>query len=92
MTSNAIRGIRRKKSTLSEVKVAVVGAPAVGKSGLKIDLVMTQKMALLMTSAWFLFLHGIGTSDTRHIFSPEKQRSINVSVLFKSSSHPMNNS
>nr|CAD7611934.1 unnamed protein product [Timema genevievae] len=33
MTSNAIRGIRRKKSTLSEVKVAVVGAPAVGKSG-----------------------------------------------------------
>nr|CAD7570105.1 unnamed protein product [Timema californicum] len=32
MTSNAIRGIRRKKSTLSEVKVAVVGAPAVGKS------------------------------------------------------------
>jgi len=33
MTSNAIRGIRRKKSTLSEVKVAVIGAPAVGKSG-----------------------------------------------------------
>nr|CAD7454235.1 unnamed protein product [Timema tahoe] len=50
MTSNAIRGIRRKKSTLSEVKVAVVGAPAVGKSVLKIDLVMTQKIALLMTN------------------------------------------
>lgn len=33
MTSNAIRGIRRKKSSLSEVKVAVLGAPAVGKSG-----------------------------------------------------------
>lgn len=33
MTSNAIRGIRRKKSSLSEVKVAVVGAPGVGKSG-----------------------------------------------------------
>ena len=33
MTSNAIRGIRRKKSTLSEVKVAVIGAPGVGKSG-----------------------------------------------------------
>ena len=33
MTSNAIRGIRRKKSSLSEVKVAVIGAPAVGKSG-----------------------------------------------------------
>ncbi|XP_023710974.1 ras-related and estrogen-regulated growth inhibitor isoform X2 [Cryptotermes secundus] len=32
MTSNAIRGIRRKKSSLSEVKVAVIGAPAVGKS------------------------------------------------------------
>lgn len=27
------KGIRRKKSTLSEVKVAVVGAPGVGKSG-----------------------------------------------------------
>lgn len=33
MTSNAIRGIRRKKSSLSEVKVAVIGAPGVGKSG-----------------------------------------------------------
>lgn len=27
------RGIRRKKSTLSEVKVAVVGLSSVGKSG-----------------------------------------------------------
>lgn len=27
------RGIRRKKSSLSEVKVAVLGAPTVGKSG-----------------------------------------------------------
>lgn len=33
MTSNAIRGIRRKKSSLSEVKIAVLGAPGVGKSG-----------------------------------------------------------
>lgn len=33
MTSNAIRGIRRKKSTLCEIKVAVIGAPGVGKSG-----------------------------------------------------------
>ncbi|XP_071868586.1 ras-related and estrogen-regulated growth inhibitor isoform X4 [Bombus fervidus] len=32
MTSNAIRGIRRKKSSLCEVKVAVIGAPGVGKS------------------------------------------------------------
>lgn len=36
MTSNAIRGIRRKKSSLSEVKVAVLGAPAVGKSALTV--------------------------------------------------------
>ncbi|XP_063228040.1 ras-related and estrogen-regulated growth inhibitor [Bacillus rossius redtenbacheri] len=36
MSSNAIRGIRRKKSSLSEVKVAVVGAPAVGKSALTV--------------------------------------------------------
>ncbi|XP_046666964.1 ras-related and estrogen-regulated growth inhibitor [Homalodisca vitripennis] len=36
MTSNAIRGIRRKKSSLSEVKVAVVGAPGVGKSALTV--------------------------------------------------------
>lgn len=27
------KGIRRKKSSLSEVKVAVLGAPGVGKSG-----------------------------------------------------------
>jgi len=33
MTTNAIRGIRRKKSSLSEVKLAVIGAPSVGKSG-----------------------------------------------------------
>ncbi|XP_076036175.1 ras-related and estrogen-regulated growth inhibitor isoform X2 [Oratosquilla oratoria] len=32
MTSNAIRGMRRKKSSLSEVKIAVLGAPGVGKS------------------------------------------------------------
>ncbi|XP_054275821.1 ras-related and estrogen-regulated growth inhibitor-like [Macrosteles quadrilineatus] len=36
MTSNAIRGIRRKKSSLSEVKVVVVGAPGVGKSALTV--------------------------------------------------------
>ncbi|KAI5640380.1 ras family domain-containing protein [Phthorimaea operculella] len=30
------RGIRRKKSSLSEVKVAIVGAPAVGKSALTV--------------------------------------------------------
>ena len=29
----AIRQARRKKSSLSEVKIAVVGAPGVGKSG-----------------------------------------------------------
>uniref|UniRef100_A0A8D8W2L9 small monomeric GTPase n=1 Tax=Cacopsylla melanoneura TaxID=428564 RepID=A0A8D8W2L9_9HEMI len=34
MTSNAIRGLRRKKSGLSEVKVAVIGAPGVGKRAL----------------------------------------------------------
>ena len=28
--------VRRKKSTLSEVKLAVIGAPGVGKSGLLI--------------------------------------------------------
>lgn len=33
MSSSGIRGIRRKKSSLGEVKVAVVGAPGVGKSG-----------------------------------------------------------
>ncbi|BET00187.1 Miro-like protein [Nesidiocoris tenuis] len=36
MTSNAIRGIRRKKSSLQEVKVAVVGAPGVGKSAITV--------------------------------------------------------
>lgn len=29
------KGIRRKKSSLAEVKVAVIGAPSVGKSGKK---------------------------------------------------------
>lgn len=34
MSSGAgIRGIRRKKSSLSEVKIAIIGAPGVGKSG-----------------------------------------------------------
>ena len=33
MNSSPIRGIRRKKSLLSEIKVLVVGAPGVGKSG-----------------------------------------------------------
>lgn len=36
MTTNAIRGMRRKKSTLAEVKVAVIGAPGVGKSALTV--------------------------------------------------------
>ncbi|XP_071439829.1 ras-related and estrogen-regulated growth inhibitor [Hetaerina americana] len=36
MSSNAIRAIRRKKSTLSEVRVAVVGGPSVGKSALTV--------------------------------------------------------
>ena len=30
------RQVRRKKSSLSEVKIAVVGAPGVGKSGMKV--------------------------------------------------------
>lgn len=34
MASTGIRGIRRKKSSLGEVKVAVIGAPGVGKSGI----------------------------------------------------------
>lgn len=34
MSSNAIRGMRRKKSGLCEVKIAVIGAPGVGKSGM----------------------------------------------------------
>ncbi|XP_064490301.1 ras-related and estrogen-regulated growth inhibitor-like [Ornithodoros turicata] len=34
MSTNAIRGIRRKKSSLSEVKIAVLGASGVGKSAL----------------------------------------------------------
>ncbi|XP_047114477.1 ras-related and estrogen-regulated growth inhibitor [Schistocerca piceifrons] len=36
MNSNAIRGIRRKKSSLCEVKIAVLGAAAVGKSALSV--------------------------------------------------------
>ncbi len=33
MSSNVVRGIRRKKSSLTEVKIAIIGAPGVGKSG-----------------------------------------------------------
>lgn len=36
MSTNTVRGIRRKKSSLSEVKIAVLGAPAVGKSALTV--------------------------------------------------------
>lgn len=32
------RGIRRKKSSLSEVKIAVIGAQGVGKSGMFIKM------------------------------------------------------
>ena len=32
-SSTSIRSIRRKKSTLTEVKIAILGAPGVGKSG-----------------------------------------------------------
>ncbi|XP_014487065.1 PREDICTED: ras-related and estrogen-regulated growth inhibitor isoform X2 [Dinoponera quadriceps] len=42
MTSNAIRGIRRKKSSLCEVKVAVIGAPGVGKSDVQIQCALTS--------------------------------------------------
>ncbi|KAF2367594.1 Small GTPase superfamily [Trinorchestia longiramus] len=34
MSSSGMRGIRRKKSSMAEVKIAVVGAPSVGKSAL----------------------------------------------------------
>ena len=33
MSGSGMRGIRRKKSSMSEVKIAVIGAPGVGKSG-----------------------------------------------------------
>ncbi|TRY73804.1 hypothetical protein TCAL_09123 [Tigriopus californicus] len=35
-SSSGIRGIRRKKSSLSEVKIAIIGAPGVGKSALAV--------------------------------------------------------
>lgn len=34
MSSSGMRGIRRKKSSMTEVKIAVIGAPGVGKSAL----------------------------------------------------------
>lgn len=34
--ANTIRGIRRKKSSLSEVKIAVLGASGVGKTALTV--------------------------------------------------------
>ncbi|XP_018026801.1 ras-related and estrogen-regulated growth inhibitor-like [Hyalella azteca] len=34
MSSSGMRGIRRKKSAVAEVKIAVIGAPSVGKSAL----------------------------------------------------------
>ena len=35
-TSSGIRGIRRKKSSLSEVKIGIIGSPGVGKSALAV--------------------------------------------------------
>ena len=35
-TGSGIRGIRRKKSSLSEVKIGIIGSPGVGKSALAV--------------------------------------------------------
>lgn len=56
MTSNAIRGIRRKKSSLSEVKVAVIGAPGVGKSGKWTVSIKKNACTEEMHIPWFLFV------------------------------------
>lgn len=44
------KGIRRKKSSLSEVKVAVVGAPSVGKSGKPLSIFFCTLLLLLTFS------------------------------------------
>ena len=49
------RGIRRKKSTLTELKIAVVGAPSVGKSGMFLSydcgqIILTQRKGKNLTN------------------------------------------
>lgn len=58
------RGIRRKKSSLSEVKVAVLGAQSVGKSGKDmwpLENILTTDICL---SASILFVHSSIPSAT----------------------------
>lgn len=43
------RGIRRKKSSLTELKIAVVGSPGVGKSG-KINICVAKNKIELQCS------------------------------------------
>ena len=66
-SSSAIRGIRqvrRKKSSLSEVKIAVAGAPGVGKSGRRaINFVSITKYFLSALTVRFLTKRYIGEYD-----------------------------
>ena len=58
-SSSAIRGIRqvrRKKSSLSEVKIAVVGAPGVGKSGIRRIEICLQNVISLFSALTVRFL------------------------------------
>jgi hypothetical protein len=51
--SGGIRGIRqvkRKKSSLSEVKLAVLGAPGVGKSGKFFHVLLVRNLFMLNNS------------------------------------------
>lgn len=57
MTSNAIKGIRRKKSSLCEVKVAVIGAPGVGKSGKWIPIKRNFHNKFIIKYNWTFYIN-----------------------------------
>lgn len=57
MTSNPMKGIRRKKSSLSEIKILVIGAPGVGKSGTYMTLIKNKSHIINVSFSQYSMPH-----------------------------------
>lgn len=81
MNSSPIKGIRRKKSLLSEIKVLVVGGPSVGKSGqiFNFPIIISPCQSRICTSGmkWVICYNNLLLSSKFHM----KWRGSQISVL-----------